>query len=289
MNETRFDRNVRFFGNTGQERLRTAKVAIVGIGGLGTHVVQQLTHLGVGHLVAIDDEDLDESNLNRYVGTRHNDVIRRTHKVDIAERLVKEIDPSIDVTKIHNSLRSKQAFTALPGVDCVFGCLDNDGARLILTELCSAHTLPLFDLASEIIPDQPPLYGGRVAACVDGTACLACMDLIDFDEARTDLDSPQSRQDREDLYGVDREHLGHAGPSVIAINGTVASLAVTEFFLWLTGIRHPKRLLEYRGNLGIVTKNTDPPNEDCHYCKAIRGKPQAANIERYLPVPKQPR
>ena len=259
-------------------------MAIVGIGGLGTHVVQQLAHLGVGHLVAIDDEDLEESNLNRYVGARHYDAVPGAHKVDIAERLVRDVDPSITVSKIHDSLRSKRAFAVLPGVSCVFGCLDNEGARLVLTEFCSVYALPHFDLASEIIPGNPPRYGGRIAACVDGTACLACLGLIDLNEARRDIESPQSRQDHEDLYGVGREHLGHTGPSVVSINGTVASIAVTEFFLWFTGIRPPQRLLEYRAHMGIVTRNTDSPEEDCYYCRAIRGNPEAANIERYLSV-----
>ena len=47
----RFDRNIRFFGSEGQDRLARSSVAIVGIGGLGTHVVQQLALLGIGHLV----------------------------------------------------------------------------------------------------------------------------------------------------------------------------------------------------------------------------------------------
>ena len=56
MNEERFDRNIRFFGKQGQARLRSASVAIVGVGGLGLHVAQQLAHLGVGALTLIDDE-----------------------------------------------------------------------------------------------------------------------------------------------------------------------------------------------------------------------------------------
>ena len=66
----KYDRNVRFFGQSGRDSLGAASVAVVGVGGLGTHVVQQLALLGVGRLVLIDSEEVDETNRNRYVGLR---------------------------------------------------------------------------------------------------------------------------------------------------------------------------------------------------------------------------
>ena len=265
MSEARFDRNIRFFGSDGQERLRAAKVTVVGVGGLGTHVVQQLAYLGIGAIAVIDDEEVEASNLNRYVGARHDDPIPGMRKVDLAERVVRAVDPMIAVKKIPHPLRSTPAFAAVTEADCVFGCVDNEGARLILTEFCSAHACPLFDLASEIVPHDPPSYGGRVAACIDGNGCLACMNLLDLAEAQRDLESRELRCDRDAIYGVPREQLDDAGPSVISINGVVASLAVTEFLVWITGRRQPHKHLTYRGHLGIVTKSTDPPFADCYY------------------------
>ena len=64
MNDERYDRNIRFFGKEGQDRLADASVAIGGIGGLGTHVVQQLALLAVRRLVLIDHEVLDKTNFN---------------------------------------------------------------------------------------------------------------------------------------------------------------------------------------------------------------------------------
>src|ERR1043165_2398351 len=146
----RFDRSIRFFGKDGQDKLTSSRVTIVGIGGLGTHVVQQTALLGVGRLGLVDSEELDESNLNRYVGARHDDPIPGTPKVDIGERLVKSINPDIEVNKIFDSLVSKDAFREIVEADFVFGCLDREGARLILTELCAAYRRPYFDLASDI-------------------------------------------------------------------------------------------------------------------------------------------
>jgi molybdopterin/thiamine biosynthesis adenylyltransferase len=281
MRQGRFDRNIRVFGSQGQERLRGAKVAVVGVGGLGTHVVQQLAHLGVGALALIDHEELATSNLNRYVGARHDDPIPGMPKTDLAERLVRAIDPTIATQKIPHPLRTTSAFAVVAGADCVFGCVDNEGSRLVLTELCAAYARPLFDLASEILPGDPPSFGGRVAACIAGKGCLVCMDLLDLDEAASDLESPELRRDREAIYGVHREGLDEAGPSVVSVNGVVASLAVSEFLVWITGLREPERCLTYLGHLGIVTKNADPPLGDCYYCHGIWGKPDQADLDRY--------
>ena len=95
-------------------------------------------------------EMLDETNRNRYVTARGPDAIPGTPKVDIAERLVRDIDPSIQVEKIYDSLVCERAFDCVIQSDYVFGCIDSEGIRLILTELCAAYTRPYLDIASDI-------------------------------------------------------------------------------------------------------------------------------------------
>jgi molybdopterin/thiamine biosynthesis adenylyltransferase len=278
----RFDRNTRFFGKRGQETLRAAKVAVVGAGGLGTHVCQQLAYLGVGEIRPIDHEELDITNLNRYVTAYADDPVPGSRKVDLCERLILRIDPSIIVNKIYAPLRSAEAFQAIQSVDYVFGCLDNEGSRLILTELCSAYSRPYVDLATEIIPGKEPTFGGRVCVAWNGTGCLVCLDELDLSEAQGDLANPVVRRDVQAIYGVDADYLNSKGPSVVSINGMIASLGVTEFMLMATGVREPRKLLTYRGHLGIVVTNTDKPTQDCYYCRGIRGCMEAAGTDRYL-------
>ena len=186
MDSSRYDRNIRFFGKEGQDRLAATHVAVVGIGGLGTHVVQQLALLGVGRLTLIDPEELDHTNFNRYIGVRHDDPVPGTLKVQIGERLTKETNPQIQVTPIARSLVSRDAFDGIFASDYVFGCLDNEGARLILTELCAAYSKPYLDLASDILAGEPPQYGGRICVAWDGNGCLICYSELDVAEAQTD-------------------------------------------------------------------------------------------------------
>lgn len=281
-NKKRFERQIRLFGKEGQEKIRSAVVTVVGIGGLGTHVVQQLVLLGVGELILIDPQELDESNRNRYIGARHDDPIPGTPKVDIGQRVIQDIDPSIRVLKLKTSLISQAAFTALARASHVFGCLDSEGARLVLNEFCSAHCKPYFDLASDVVPGDPPVYGGEICIAWNGRGCLVCRGRLDLDEAQMDLAGEGAKRDRDAIYGVPEGVLDVAGPSVVSVNGVIASFAVTEFMAAVTGMRDPVGFAEYRGNLSKIFVSTDAPTSNCYYCTGIRGKGDAANLERYL-------
>jgi hypothetical protein len=205
-----------------------------------------------------------------------------TRKVAIGTRLIHEINPRIEVIPVPEPLVSRAAFDAIIGCDYVFGCLDNEGARLILNELCAAYAKPYFDLASEIFPEESE-YGGRVCVAWDGNGCLVCYDVLDLAEAQADLMSPEEKRDHETIYGIPQGGLAEPGPSVVSINGVVASLGVTEFMLAVTGVlAQPRTLLKYYAHRGIVTFSTDNPAPDCYYCAGIRGKGDAANVQRYL-------
>ena len=280
----RFDRNERFFGLDGQRLLRESVVAVVGCGGLGTHVIQQLAYLGVRKIIAIDDEALGLTNKNRYVLAYDSDPDTGFAKVDMIKRSVGLIDPTIEVITVSASVRSQKAFDAMRAARTIFGCLDNDGARLILNEYALAYGKELFDLATDTHKDKTNFYfGGRVAYIApDESNCLVCMEMIDLKTAQEDLASENSRQDRDSIYGVDRSELNKIGPSVVSLNGVIASLAVQEYMVQTTGIRKAVRQLQYRGNMGIVAVSRPQECPDCYFCKVVKDSLNNANLERYL-------
>lgn len=276
----RFSRQEAFFGVVGQEKIVATRVAVVGIGGLGTHVVQQLAHLGVRKFALIDDEELDATNLNRYVGSRFDDPIPGTRKVSLGRRIIESVCDDSSIEMIDDSIVSETAFNAVKRADSVFGCLDNDGARLVLNELTSAYDVPYFDLATDILVEGEPQYGGRVVVSVDRPGCVVCLGQLDIREAALDLSDPHRRCERERLYGISAEALSGTGPSVVSINGLIVSLAVTEFMVHVTGIRKANRVLTYRGSSGVVTKSLDEPTE-CFSCSQL-GRKEKADVERYI-------
>ncbi|WP_169926830.1 HesA/MoeB/ThiF family protein [Massilia putida] len=277
------DRNERFFGAEGQRLIARELVAVVGCGGLGEHLIPQLACLGVAGIIGIDDEDLSDTNRNRYILARHDDAVPGTHKVDIAERSVKAIDPTVQFIPVKASLRSHEALSSLSKATTIFGCVDNEGSRLVLMEFALANRIRYFDLATDIPPGDALDFGGRVVLMDEQPGCLVCLDVLDMDEARRDLESPAAREDRERIYGVDKANLDQAGPSVVSLNAVVAALAVTEFIMQVTGLRPAHRKLSYRGRTGIVTKSL-PANTvcDCYYCTVVKGAGEKADIGRYI-------
>lgn len=264
----RYDRNIRLFGAAGQERIATVHVAIVGVGGLGSHVAQQLAYLGVGRFSLIDPDRVDVTNLNRLIGATPEDASDRRLKVDVARRLILAARPDALVTVTGDAIDK----SLLQGVDVVFGCLDGDAPRLVLTEASSRLAIPYIDSASDAGEADGFLwYGGRVVVSHDGRRCLSCCGELDQRQLALDAMGPDQHAADEAIYGVDRSLLEGGGPSVVSVNGVVASLAVTEFLVLVTGLREPIGRLNYHGHRGIVTTPDEVDSSNCYYCSTIFG------------------
>lgn len=281
----RYDRSILLFGAEGQARLSATRVAVVGVGGLGSPVVQHLALLGVAAISLVEPEELDDTNRNRFIGAEATDPVPGTLKVMLAHRLITKINPDVAVTLIPQSLVSPEAFAAIKAADWVFGCFDHDGPRYVLNELCAAYAKPYIDLASDV--PEPGVYGGRVCVSQKGDGCLACLDLLDLVAVNRWLASPADRHAQDAIYGINRGALAEKkGPSVSPINGVVASLGVTEFMTAATGMRAPRRLLNYYGHLGKVADASGTTRAPyCAFCHGIHGQPASADVERYLRMP----
>src|SRR5579859_7651571 len=133
--ENRFSRQILAFGADGQRAIEEHRLAIVGLGGIGSQVTQALAYLGGHSFLLIDDERAEETNLNRLIGATPEDVTAKRLKTEIAERMIRAINPSAEIQSVHRNLRSHQAIDDLTTSSVIFGCVDNDAARLILMEL----------------------------------------------------------------------------------------------------------------------------------------------------------
>jgi molybdopterin/thiamine biosynthesis adenylyltransferase len=267
----RFSRNERLFGAEGQKRIGATKIAIVGLGGLGSHVAQQLAYLGVANYGLLDFDIVTDSSLNRLVGAGDADVAAATKKVIVAKRTITRINLDAMVRTADDRVDGPEAEPLVRGADVVFGCLDRDLPRLQLTELCARYAKPLFDLASDVGGEADELwYGGRVLFC-DGKRCVSCLGLLDQREMARDSMSPEQREAHDRIYGIARTALENTGPMVVSINGTVASVAVTEFMALVTGLRQPFAHLNYRADQQVIRSSLDPPEPGCYYCTSVWG------------------
>lgn len=223
----RYDRQIIALGVEGQRQIEKTTVGIVGAGGTGSHVIQQLAHLGVKSLIIADPDELEVSNISRVVGCGHNDV--GSHKVKIAEREVKRIQPLADINAIPKGIECLETIKNFRDADLIFCCTDNLISRAIVNHFCHQYLIPLIDMGVSLKADKGKLvYGnGDVRVTLPGEPCLYCTGIIDPVRISQELEG--SIAENPYIDGLQEE------PSVISFNGVVASLAVTEFLAIVTG------------------------------------------------------
>lgn len=115
------------------DRIRNARVMVIGIGALGNEVVKNLTLFNVGHLFLCDFDTIETANLSHSVLFRPGD--EGSKKVDIAKQRVEELNPHIAVTAFDRSL-SEIGLGVWQEMDVIIGCLDNRGSRLLIDQAC---------------------------------------------------------------------------------------------------------------------------------------------------------
>lgn len=111
---------------------------------------------------------------------------------------------------------------------------------------------------------------------------MHCLDEIDPNEARYYLEDINARKDQRAIYGIPKEELKQGGPSVVSLNGIIASLAVTEFLAFTTKIRDPFTFSSYYGSRGIVSTRQVEKNKECFYCNKIKGLKDKAGLEQFF-------
>lgn len=199
-----------FLGPTFDDARKTAVVGILGLGGGGSHIGQQLAHLGFENFELIDPQAIDASNLNRLVGGSQLDVDMIMPKVLIAERLIRSVRPGAVVHR--HQANWHQSLEILRGCDVVFGCLDSFIQRDLLESFCRRYRILLIDMGMSVREIQGDFrISGQVIASVPGRACMRCMGFIN-----------------DQVLKREAEDYGDTGPApqVVWANGTLASTAV---------------------------------------------------------------
>lgn len=119
-----------------QDKVRNAKVLVVGAGALGNEVIKNLTLFGVGTIFVCDFDRIELSNLTRSVLFREKDAYEHSYKAEVVAKRAMEINPQIKVIPIVGNLFSEVGLGIYKDVDVVIGCLDSRIARYLLNRLC---------------------------------------------------------------------------------------------------------------------------------------------------------
>ncbi|WP_181444143.1 ThiF family adenylyltransferase [Pseudoxanthomonas sp. z9] len=268
----RYDRNVRAFGSDIQAALGQLKIGVVGCGGTGSAVIEQLARLGVRDFVLIDPKALTESNVTRVYGSSLAQV--GADKVEVAREHVAKIAPHAYVQAVVGSLTNADTTAALAGCDLVFGCTDDEAGRLVLSRFSTYLLCPVIDCGVLISSDATGVIigiDGRVTILSPGGACLICRNRIDTALAAAQmLPAHEYRLRQAEGYAP---ALGNVEPAVVTFTTAVAAAAVNELLERMIGFGpdpRPSEVLLRFHEREISTNRRQPRPR--HYCHPDAGK-----------------
>lgn len=229
-----------FLGPDAQENVAQCRVGIVGLGGGGSHIVQQLAHLGFQRYVLYDPDRVEDSNLNRMVNGTVRDAERAAPKISVAKRVIKRLQPDASIQAFQGRWEDRPL--PLRACDIIFGCVDTMAGRRDLEACARRYLIPYVDIGLDVhkVGDEPPRMAGQVVVSMPGGPCLTCLGFL-----------------TEELLAKEAARYGAAGPrpQVVWANGILASsavgIAVDLLTDWTQALREPI-YLSYDGNKGTL-------------------------------------
>ncbi len=229
-----------FLGEHAETWIGTCVVGIIGLGGGGSHIVQQLAHIGFLRYILYDADIVKDHNLNRLIGATLADVVENLPKIEVARRVILGLQSDASVEAYQK--RWQEHPEPLRRCDLIFGCVDGLGERRELEACARRYLIPYIDIGVDVhqVGAEPPQMAGQVILSMPGEPCLMCMGFL----SETDLAREAARY-------------GDAGPrpQVVWANGVLASTAVGIAVDLLTGWTAALLVpvyLSYHSNLATV-------------------------------------
>lgn len=259
-----FGRQVLAFGNGVQQVLHSLHIGVVGVGGTGSPITEQLVRAGVGTITVVDYQDLEDTNVTRVYGSSMRQVGMR--KVDVAAASAAWIGLETVVNRVPEKI-SRSVLESLQACDIIFACTDDHSGRFDVSRLAYWCLIPVFDLGAQLDPVDSSSQGiySRVDIQMPGTPCALCSGRADPERMRVEglPDDEREELEREGYL----EGQGNPDPAVIAFTTMAASLGFSELLLRLTGLADgaPWRLL-YRVHDRRLARVTASP-DTTHWCR----------------------
>jgi len=281
-----YDRQSRMFGDRGQEILAGLTIGIIGVGGVGSLLVEYLARLGIGRFVLVDPDRLELTNIPRVTGATRFDAMtfltkpgrpewlrqigRRMSlpKVNIMKRLIYRANPKARVETIHGNFIDQNVARKFEKCDYLFNAADSYQARLVFNAIVHAYLIPGVDIGVKVPVDKETGKVGEVRTVIHpvspGSGCLLCNGYIPRNRLQQEMETTMERQRQR--Y-VEDDNI--SAPSVITLNAIAASHAVNDFLFSVTGLNEAESM---RGYLRFLPRSrrmvheTPRKDEACPHC-----------------------
>lgn len=166
-----FSRTELLIGKEGIEKLQNAKVAVYGLGGVGSYVVEALARAGIGHLVIIDYDKFDETNINRQIGALHSTIGK--YKIDVMEERILDINPNIKVQKyLPTDIEGGEENLITSDFTYVVDAIDTMTSKLKVIEKCNNENVKIITATGAGNKLDPTKF--EVADIYQTSVCPVC-------------------------------------------------------------------------------------------------------------------
>jgi hypothetical protein len=231
-----------FLGPDAADTLANCVVAVIGLGGGGSHIAQQLAHVGFQNVQLYDGDIAELSNLNRLIGATLDDVRKGLKKVDIARRTMLAVNPEMNVETFACNWQLEAQ--SIREADVIVSCVDSYAARQDIEGTARRFLIPLLDIGMDVhLVGEKPHISGQVILSLPGGPCMKCLGFLN-----------------DDTLKQEAEKYGAAGgrPQVVWSNGVLASITVGLLVDLLTawnGIPPEGEYLHFDGNTHQVSRS----------------------------------
>jgi tRNA A37 threonylcarbamoyladenosine dehydratase len=286
------------FGEEAASRLRHSTVAIIGAGGTGSAAIEILARAGVGRIIVIDPDFLEESNLERVHGSFPKHAAKKESKAAIARAHATAIDPTCKVDAFVGALPQKEIVDAVLTADAMLGCTDQQHSRLALSDLALRYLIPSIDCGVTLEGHNGKITGQiiQMTRFLPADACALCRRMIIPIRLSQELMSKEERAQRRAAANEARERGEDSHPywqeeaqlNTVGYLTTIAGAMAAGYVIgWLTGrfdAPFERLQLNLAGKFLDVTDSNDLPRADCP-CRRVRGWADQATADALITPP----
>ena len=286
-----YDRQARLFGDNGQRILRDTHVGIVGLGGVGSLLAQDLAMLGVGYFVLVDPDRVARSNIPRIVGARRwhartwltrnpwpawvQQLARKsaTYKTKLARRVIHRANRSATMVTHETDMLDPEATASLLSCEYIFLAADSMRARLLFNAIAHQYLIPGVQIGSKVTIEKSSGDVTNVHAVVrpvlPESGCLWCNRIINPAKLQ---EEGQTEQELNAQRYIDDPTV--VAPSVITLNAVGAAQAANDFMLYMTGLTLPtakRSYVRFHPLRRDVVFDNPSSSADCTECSIANG------------------
>lgn len=219
--------------------LETTRIAVIGLCGGGSHIAQQLAHIGFRNVVLVDPDTTDLSNVNRMVGLSEEDARNERPKTEVVSENYLRVLPDAQIVRVEDPWENEQHL--LKTAHVIIGCVDSYTAREAIERFCRRYLIAYVDLGMDVAEAGDGfIVSGQVITSVPGGPCMRCLGFL--------TDGHLARE--AEAYGA----VG-GRPQVVWPNGVLASTAIGQVMQlllpWGPGVQ-PSPYLVYDANRHLL-------------------------------------